>query len=97
MIEYTSNTDEIFSCLADQTRRDILIRVSQRELNISQIAHEYDISIAAVSKHIQLLESAGLIVKRRDGKERYVNFVDGSLNKVEEYISSFPTLSQEVN
>ena len=60
--------DLVFGSLADATRRDILQRVAGRELSVGQIAASYDISLAAVSKHLLVLERASLITKRREGK-----------------------------
>jgi DNA-binding transcriptional ArsR family regulator len=60
MVEYTPSLDSIFGSLADPTRRDILQRVAGRELTVSQIAEPYDLSLAAVSKHLKILERAKL-------------------------------------
>lgn len=68
MVECNPHLDLVFASLADATRRDILQRVAERELSVGQIASSYDISLAAVSKHIVVLERARLIAKRREGK-----------------------------
>ncbi|MEO6097846.1 MAG: metalloregulator ArsR/SmtB family transcription factor [Fibrobacteria bacterium] len=54
--------------LADPTRRAILKQLSLRESTVNEIAKPYDISLAGVSKHIQVLEKARLVVKRREGR-----------------------------
>lgn len=72
MVEYTSHIDAIFGALADPVRRDILERVYGAELTVGEIAIEYDMSLAAVSKHLKVLSDADLIQKRRDGKYQYV-------------------------
>lgn len=64
--------DRIFHALAAATRRDILRRTIEREQSVSALAREYDMSFAAVQKHIAVLEAAGLIVKRAEGRERLV-------------------------
>lgn len=61
--------DAWFQALADRTRRDILRRVLAGEHSVSQLAQNYDMSFAAVQKHVAVLERAGLIVKRRRGRE----------------------------
>ncbi len=68
MVECNLHLDLVFGSLADATRRDILQRVAGRELSVGQIASSYDISLAAVSKHLLVLERARLITKRREGK-----------------------------
>ncbi len=62
-------TDAVFHALADRTRRDILRRVLAGEHSISALAMSYDMSFAAVQKHVAVLEKAGLITKRRSGRE----------------------------
>lgn len=64
--------DRIFRALADATRRDILRRTLTGEATVSQLAAAYDMSFAAVQKHVAVLERAGLVSKRRQGRERIV-------------------------
>lgn len=64
--------DRVFQALATTTRRDILRRTVAREQSVSELAREYDMSFAAVQKHVAVLEAAQLIVKRAEGRERLV-------------------------
>jgi DNA-binding transcriptional ArsR family regulator len=64
--------DRIFRALADATRRDILRRTLTGEQSISALAADYDMSFAAVQKHVSVLEAAELVVKRAEGRERLV-------------------------
>jgi DNA-binding transcriptional ArsR family regulator len=64
--------DRIFRALADATRRDILRRTIGGEQSVSALAADYDMSFAAVQKHVAVLEAARLIVKRAEGRERLV-------------------------
>ncbi|WP_341727814.1 metalloregulator ArsR/SmtB family transcription factor [Brooklawnia sp.] len=64
--------DRIFHALAASTRRDILRRTVSEELSVSDLAREYEISFAAVQKHVSVLEEAQLVVKRAAGRERLV-------------------------
>lgn len=64
--------DRVFHALATATRRDILRRTLQHEQSISALAADYDMSFAAVQKHIAVLEAAELVVKRAEGRERLV-------------------------
>lgn len=62
--------DALFHALADRTRRDILRRVLVGEHSVSALAAGYDMSFAAVQKHVAVLERAGLLTKRRSGRRQ---------------------------
>lgn len=62
-----SNT---FAALADPTRRAILARLAQGECSVNELAAPFDMSLPAVSKHLRVLERAGLIAQRRDAQRR---------------------------
>ena len=64
-----SRADAWFHALSDRTRRDILRRVLAGEHSVSTLAASYDMSFAAVQKHVAVLEKAGLLTKRRRGRE----------------------------
>jgi len=65
-------TDRLFHALAAATRRDILRRTIVDEQSVSALAADYDMSFAAVQKHVAVLEAAGLVIKRAEGRERLV-------------------------
>jgi len=62
--------DALFHALADRTRRDIMRRVLAGEHSVSALAVKYDMTFAAVQKHVAVLERAGLLTKRRNGREQ---------------------------
>ncbi len=62
--------DALFHALADRTRRDIMRRVLTGEHSVSALAAKYRMSFAAVQKHVTVLERAGLLNKRRRGREQ---------------------------
>ena len=62
--------DALFHALSDRTRRDIMRRVLAGEHSVSALAAKYDMSFAAVQKHVAVLEKAGLLIKRRNGREQ---------------------------
>ncbi|WP_068399502.1 ArsR/SmtB family transcription factor [Kribbia dieselivorans] len=62
--------DALFGALADRTRRDILRRVLAGEHSVTDLASAYDMSFAAVQKHVAVLERAGLVHKRRSGRQQ---------------------------
>jgi DNA-binding transcriptional ArsR family regulator len=67
-----AEVDRIFRALADATRRDIVTRVLVGEQSVSALAAEYDMTFAAVQKHVAVLAGAGLVSKRAHGRERLV-------------------------
>ena len=95
MVEYSLSLDEVFGSLADPTRRDILSRTSLSELSVSEIAAPYDISLAAVSKHLKILEKAKLIVKRRRGKQYLVQAAPFAFKDAAEYLEQYGKLLNE--
>jgi DNA-binding transcriptional ArsR family regulator len=66
------DVDRMFRALADATRRDIVRRTLGAEATVSELALSYDMSFAAVQKHVAVLEEAGLVTKRPRGRERIV-------------------------
>lgn len=87
--------DQIFHSLADSTRRDILKRIAQEEMSVGEIAEPYDMSMAAVSKHLKVLEKAQLIRRRRDGKH-FVQTVNlEPLKEVDEWIAFYRKFWQD--
>lgn len=66
------DVDRLFQALADRTRRDIVRRTMREDSSVSTLARRYDMSFAAVQKHVAVLERADLVVKRRRGREQLV-------------------------
>jgi len=69
----SAEADRVFQALADSTRRDILTRAIEREQSVSSLAGRYEMSFAAVQKHVAVLERAGLVHKQRYGREQIVH------------------------
>lgn len=67
------SVDRIFAALADATRRDIVTRVLRHGESVSTLAASYDMSFAAVQKHVAVLERAHLVTKERRGREQIVH------------------------
>ena len=61
---------QVFSALADPTRRDIVARLADTDATLSELAAPYDVSVQAVSKHLRVLEDAGLVSRTRDAQRR---------------------------
>lgn len=70
VVEREERADALFHALADRTRRDILRRAMTGEHSVSALAANYDMSFAAVQRHVAVLERAGLVTKRRCGRQQ---------------------------
>ena len=81
--------DRIFRALADATRRDILRRTLAGEASVSQLAVLYDMSFAAVQKHVAVLEGAGLVTKHPNGRERYVRGNPETIRRAQDLLDRY--------
>ncbi|MFI5242498.1 MAG: ArsR/SmtB family transcription factor [Gemmatimonadales bacterium] len=70
MVYRSRSLDDTFSALADPTRRDILSRLATGERSISELASRFDMSLPAVSKHVRVLQRAGLASVEKEGRVR---------------------------
>lgn len=96
MVERTQTSlalDGVFGSLSDPVRRDILNRVSTTSLSVTEIAEPYEMSLAAVSKHLKVLEKSGLVTKTRSGKQQLVKAapeaLDAAIDQLENYRQHF--------
>jgi DNA-binding transcriptional ArsR family regulator len=89
MVEHALQLDSIFGSLSDATRRDILKRVAKKELSVSEVAKPYRLSLAAVSKHLKILEKAKLIIKRREGKQQFVKLSPVAIKDAVDYLKRY--------
>src|SRR3954471_15421379 len=89
MVEFSLQLDTIFSSLADPIRRDILRNVSRRELSNGELVKKYDVSFAAVAKHVNVLEKARLVYKRKEGRKHMVGLTASTLKEADEYLEQY--------
>ncbi len=78
-----------FAALADPTRRAILARLASGALTVTEIAEPFDISLPAVSKHLKVLERAGLIVREREAQWRPCRLEPGPLREAAGWIEQY--------
>ncbi|GAA2087670.1 hypothetical protein GCM10009823_02190 [Brevibacterium salitolerans] len=81
--------NRIFRALADATRRDIVRRTLAAPANVSALAGDYEMSFAAVQKHVRVLEEAGLVRKTRNGRERVVSGSPETLSLVQRMLDEY--------
>jgi DNA-binding transcriptional ArsR family regulator len=92
MVERDAYLDNLFGSLADPIRRDMLQRLINAQYSVSQLAQNYDVSLAAVAKHLNVLEKARLIIKQRRGKEQVVSIAPAALKDASEYLARYEAL-----
>lgn len=78
-----------FAALADPTRRAILARLAQGEMSVTELAEPFDMSLPAVSKHLKVLERAGLIERRREAQWRIARLEAGPLKEVADWLDNY--------
>ena len=83
------NLDHVFGALADPTRRAILARLALGEVTVSELAEPFDMSLPAVSKHLRVLEKAGLITQRREAQWRPCRIEAGPLKDIAEWAEHY--------
>ena len=76
-----------FAALADPTRRAILARLATGEATVNELAEPFDMTVQAISKHLKVLERAGLITRGRDAQYRPCRFEAAPLNEATEWIA----------
>ena len=87
-----SEVDRIFHALADATRRDILRRTLTGEASVSELAGFYEMSFAAVQKHVAVLEGAGLVTKEPRGRERIVRGDPATIARAQKLLDAYADL-----
>src|SRR6185503_4046095 len=84
-----------FAALADPTRRAILARLASGERSVTELAAPFDMSLPAVSKHLRVLERAGLIARRREAQSRPCRIEAGPLKEVADWAERYRHIWEE--
>jgi len=84
-----------FSALADPTRRAILARLSSGEISVTKLAEPFDMSMPAISKHLKVLERAGLIARGREAQWRPCRLEAGPLKDVSDWLEHYRRFWEE--
>ena len=90
--EEAKRVDRVFAALGDATRRDILRRAALGEHSVSALARHYSMSLAAVQKHVAVLERATLVTKRRRGREQLVRTDVATVQEARRQLESLESL-----
>ncbi len=91
----TDHLSTTFAALADPTRRAILARLSRGEASVTELAEPFAMSMPAISKHLKVLERAGLIARGRDAQWRPCRLEAGRLKEVADWVESYRRFWEE--
>jgi len=91
-IDHLSST---FAALADPTRRAILARLATGECSVTELAEPFEMSMPAVSKHLRVLEKAGLIARRREAQRRPCRLEPGPLKDVADWAERYRSIWEQ--
>lgn len=85
----------VFSALADPTRRDIVARLTDGDATLSDLSASYEVSLQAVSKHLKVLEDAGLVTRTRDAQRRPVHLEAEVFDLMTKWIERYRQQAEE--
>jgi DNA-binding transcriptional ArsR family regulator len=86
MVEYRGSLSDVFGALANDTRRAIVGRLAQGEARVTDVAEPFQVSLAAISKHVVVLERAGLVRRRVEGRTHWLALEPRPLIEAEAWI-----------
>ena len=86
---------EVLAALADPTRRDMVARLAAGDATVNQLAAPYDVTIQAVSKHLRVLQDAGLVSRSRDAQRRPVHLEAGVFDLMTKWIERYRREAEE--
>ncbi len=90
MVEYSEETlTRVYAAIADPTRRAILARLQQQAMRVTELAEPFVMSLNAVSKHIRVLEEAGLVHREVQGREHYLSLNAAPLQEANAWLETY--------
>lgn len=95
MTAVAARLDATFAALADPTRRAIIARLAKGEASVLELAAPFDMTQPAISKHLKVLERAGLIARGRDGQRRPCRLVAAPMRDLDTYLQRYRQFWEE--
>src|SRR5689334_17626518 len=95
MVQYSTHADNAFAAIADHTRRGILSRLGKGEASITELAQRFDMTLTGMKKHVRILEDAGLVATRKEGRVRTCRIGKRRLDDVSAWIESYRQMVEE--
>lgn len=91
----TDQLSRVFAALADPTRRDMVARLAEADHTVGDLAEPYDVSLQAVSKHLKVLEDAGLVTRTREAQRRPVHLEAEVFDLMTKWIERYRRQAEE--
>jgi len=95
MVQYSPALDSAFGALADPTRRGILLRLGKSDAAITELANAFEMTLTGMKKHVQVLESAGLVSTQKVGRERRCTLGPRSLDAETAWMEQYRRMLQQ--
>jgi DNA-binding transcriptional ArsR family regulator len=89
MIASSAKLDKVFGALAEPTRRAILARLSRGDVSVCELAEPFDVSLPAISKHLRVLERAGLLTQDKQGRVRRCHLEAAPMKAAADWIERY--------
>src|SRR5579862_2617495 len=87
MANYYPHLDDVFSALADPTRRAIIARLSQGEASVGELAQPFDMALPSLMKHLRVLETGGLVSSEKHGRVRTCRLMPDAMKGAEHWLA----------
>ena len=95
MVELQGSLDATFAAFSDPTRRGILAALTGGEASITQLAEPFDVSLQAVSKHIGVLDAAGLVAREKRGRVQWCRLTPAPMKAADEWLGGYREFWEE--
>ena len=95
MLTESDDLSRIFSALADPIRRDMVARLASADATVNELAEPYDVTLQAVSKHLKVLEDAGLVTRTREAQRRPVHLEAKVFHLMTKWIDRYQREAEE--
>ncbi len=89
MVDNEEKLDRLFCAMGDKTRRKMLMMLSKGSLNVSELGEPFGTTKQSVSKHLKVLEEAGLISKQKDGRIQHCKFNPSALETMQKVVDQY--------
>jgi DNA-binding transcriptional ArsR family regulator len=93
--EDTEQLNRVFAALADPTRRHLVARLADADASVGELAEPYDMSLQAISKHVRVLEEAGLVTRSREAQRRPVHLNAEVFGLMTKWIERYRSKAEE--
>ena len=87
--EQLDSLNLVFSALSDPTRRAIVARLAQGEASVTELAEPFDMTLPAISKHLRVLENAGLLQRRKEGRVHHLSLNASPMQSASEWLATY--------